>query len=108
MGIGVTEPISGLLSQFTSFFPLQINRASSMSNGSKKAKKREHHNVYDVPLDVPDGDDYLAIYETIDRKTNGNVAATKNKSHSMEDLETPTPSLKSFDISEDNQNGHRR
>ena len=30
-----------------------------------------------------------------------------NKSHSMEDLETPTPSLKSFDISEDNQNGHR-
>ena len=61
-----------------------------------------------IPLDVPDGDDYLAIYETIDRKTNGNVAATKNKSHSMEDLETPTPSLKSFDISEENQNGHRR
>ena len=75
-----------------------------MSNGSsRKAKKREHH-VYDVP----DGEDYLAIYETIDRKSNSNVAATKNKSHSMEDLETPTPSLKSFDISEEDQNGHRR
>jgi len=29
----------------------------------------------------------------------------KNKSHSMEDLETPTPSLKSFDISEENKMG---
>lgn len=84
--------------------PFEINRASSMSNGSKKAKKREHL-VYD---DVPDGEDYLAIYETIDRKTNSNVVSTKNKSHSMEDLETPTPSLKSFDISEDDHNGHRR
>ena len=73
-----------------------------MSNGSKKAKKREHH-VYDVP----DGEDYLAIYETIDRKSNSNVVS-KNKSHSMEDLETPTPSLKSFDISEDDHNGIRR
>ena len=78
-----------------------------MSNGShKKAKKREHL-VYE---DVPDGDDYLAIYETIDRKTTSNVASTKNKSHSMEDLETPTPSLKSFDIHSDleEQNGHHR
>ena len=46
----MTEPISLVLPQFTIFFPLQINRASSMSNGSKKAKKREHHHVYDVPL----------------------------------------------------------
>ena len=70
MVICVSEPISRLLT--SQFFPLQINRASSMSNGSKKAKKREHHHVYDIPLDVPEGDDYLAIYETIDRKTNGN------------------------------------
>ena len=50
--------------------------------------------------DVPEGDDYLAIYETLDRKeanaTSGGIH--KNKSHSMEDLETPTPSLKSFDL----------
>ena len=53
--------------------------------------------------DVPEGDDYLAIYETLDRckennATNSGGPIHKNKSHSMEDLETPTPSLKSFDL----------
>lgn len=75
--------------------------ASATQIGSKKAKKVAQN------YDIPDTDDYLAIYETIDRKQSN---VSKNKSHSMEDLETPTPSLKSFDISEENglKNGHNR
>ena len=61
-------------------------------------------NVYDLPA----GEDYLAIYETLDRvkKRAGDYAnlgsasksELKSKSHSMEALETPTPSLKSFEF----------
>ena len=57
--------------------------------------------------DLPEGEDYLAIYETIDRKTSS-MNVSKNKSHSMEDLETPTPSLKSFDISDDQRKKQNR
>ena len=70
--------------------------------------------------DLPEGEDYMAIYETLDRvrsrAKNGNgacasgdaAAATadkmsKAKSHSMEALETPTPSLKSFEFPDVNQ-----
>ena len=70
------------------------------------SKKRGHAHI---PIDndhVPEGDDYLAIYETLDRGQK--LQSYKNKSHSMEDLETPTPSLKSFDLeSEATENGGR-
>ena len=53
--------------------------------------------VYDVP-ESGTGDDYMAIYETIDRKRQeATTRDLKGKSHSMEALETPEPSLKSFD-----------
>ena len=65
--------------------------------------------VYDLP---DEGEDYMAIYETLDRVSskarrpnmvclNGRGKhELKNKSHSMEALETPTPSLKSFEFPE--------
>jgi hypothetical protein len=43
--------------------------------------------VYDVP--ECGNDDYMAIYETIDRKRQEARNDFKAKSHSMEDLETP-------------------
>ena len=43
--------------------------------------------VYDVP--ECGNDDYMAIYETIDRKRQEARNDFKGKSHSMEDLETP-------------------
>ena len=57
--------------------------------------------MYDIP-ECGNGDDYMAIYETIDRKRQ-EARDLKGKSHSMEALETPEPSLKSFDakIAED-------
>lgn len=45
--------------------------------------------------DLPEGEDYMAIYETIDRKRQ-EVKEMKARSASMEELETPTASLKSF------------
>ncbi len=67
--------------------------------------------------ELPEGEDYMSIYETLDRvkkdaKDKNAVGAcavgadgklqeeTKAKSHSMEALETPTPSLKSFEFPE--------
>ena len=44
------------------------------------------------------GEDYMAIYETIDRKR-AEAKEMKNKSASMEELETPTNSIKSFQMS---------
>ena len=44
------------------------------------------------------GEDYMAIYETIDRKR-AEAKEMKNKSASMEELETPTNSVKSFQMS---------
>jgi len=49
--------------------------------------------------DVPEGEDYMAIYETIDRKR-AEAKEMKNKSASMEELETPTASIKSFKMTE--------
>ena len=82
--------------------PQQPPTASEATRSSKKGRKG--HQIYEAP----EGEDYLAIYETIDRKTDqgSTYAGSKNKSHSMEDLETPTPSLKSFDISSDTE--HRK
>ena len=47
--------------------------------------------------DLPEGEDYMAIYETIDRKRQ-EVKEMKARSASMEELETPNASLKSFNI----------
>lgn len=47
--------------------------------------------------DLPEGEDYMAIYETIDRKRQ-EVREMKARSASMEELETPNASLKSFNI----------
>ena len=50
--------------------------------------------------DLPEGEDYMAIYETIDRKRQ-EVKEMKARSASMEELETPNASLKSFNINSD-------
>jgi len=55
--------------------------------------------------DVPEGEDYLAIYETIDRKRQ-EAKEYKSKSASMEELETPTSSVKSFNYNINNANIH--
>ena len=47
--------------------------------------------------DLPEGEDYMAIYETIDRKRQ-EAKDMKVKSASMEELETPTASVKSFNM----------
>ena len=60
------------------------------------ASKKVNH-VYDVP----EGEDYMAIYETIDRKRQ-EAREMKNKSHSMEALETPNASIKG----DDDQSSH--
>ena len=44
-----------------------------------------------------EGEDYMAIYETIDRKRQ-EAKDMKVKSASMEELETPTTSVKSFNM----------
>ena len=50
--------------------------------------------------DLPEGEDYMAIYETIDRKRS-EAAELKGRSASMEELETPNASLKSFNMNSD-------
>ena len=57
-----------------------------------KHKGQNGNHVYDVP----EGEDYMAIYETIDRKRQ-EARELKNKSHSMEALETPNASIKGDD-----------
>ena len=47
--------------------------------------------------DLPEGEDYMALYETIDRKRQ-EAKDMKVKSASMEELETPTASVKSFNM----------
>ena len=82
----------------------QVASTDVVKKATMKTISSHHSHVYDVP----EGDDYLAIYETLDRCKENNATNSggghngkpihKNKSHSMEDLETPTPSLKSFDL----------
>ena len=78
----------------------QPQQPPSSAEARKKGSRRGQQQIYEAP----EGEDYLAIYETIDRKTDNLAAGSKNKSHSMEDLETPTPSLKSFDLNSDTEN----
>ena len=62
--------------------------------GSSDDMLNEHY------YDLPEGEDYMAIYETIDRKRQ-ETKDLKVKSASMEELETPTPSVKSFNMNAD-------
>ena len=84
---------------------IRQRRATSDDTPTAAAAHVTDENVYDLPA----GEDYLAIYETLDRVKKkadyyGGMAGSaskselKNKSHSMEALETPTPSLKSFEF----------
>lgn len=79
-------------------FKQRLNSQSSSSNA-----KSEMDHVYDVP-EGGVNEDYMAIYETIDRKRQ-EAREMKGKSHSMEALETPEPSLKSFDANICEENG---
>lgn len=78
--------------------------AASSNQNSERNGKASAENLYDMP--EGEAEDYLAIYETLDRvkskstKRYQDSADLKNKSHSMEALETPTPSLKSFEFPE--------
>lgn len=89
--------------------PLPPTPVANLSSSAEDLTSSEH--VYDVPeceAAGGGGDDFLAIYETLDRvqqsrrrgrKGNSNESDLKSfKSHSMEALETPTPSLKSFEF----------
>ena len=79
------------------------------SDDAPNGNNGDDENVYDLPA----GEDYLAIYETLDRVKkkadchygygigmagSASKSELKSKSHSMEALETPTPSLKSFEF----------
>jgi len=100
-------------------------RAARRATAAAQADNGKEHHHYEVP-NGPNGgeedtEDYMAIYETLDRvrdrgqmsSASGACAAPKSqrhprdadslgrgKSHSMEALETPTPSLKSFEFPE--------
>ena len=63
--------------------------------GSDGRDMKRHENANHV-YDVPEGEDYMAIYETIDRKRQ-EARELKNKSHSMEALETPNASIQGDD-----------
>ena len=79
-------------------------------NGSQETIRNSRNNnlhhgssdsVVNEPFyDLPEGEDYMAIYETIDRKRQ-EVKEMKARSASMEELETPNASLKSFNINSD-------
>ena len=62
------------------------------SDGRDIMRHEKSNHVYDVP----EGEDYMAIYETIDRKRQ-EARELKNKSHSMEALETPNASIQGDD-----------
>ena len=79
-------------------------------NGSQETIRNSRNNnlhhgssdsVVNEPFyDLPEGEDYMAIYETIDRKRL-EVKEMKARSASMEELETPTASIKSFNVNND-------
>lgn len=74
----------------------------SVNGDTLQNGNRNHHGSSDELInehfyDVPEGEDYMAIYETIDRKRQ-EAKDLKTRSVSMEELETPTPSLKSFNM----------
>ena len=68
----------------------------NLRNNIKPSCRSSEKHVYDIP----EGDDYMAIYETIDRKSDASRREQMMKSHSMEALETPTHSVKGDDDTE--------
>eukprot|EP00092_Neocalanus_flemingeri_P009069 GFUD01009761.1.p1 GENE.GFUD01009761.1~~GFUD01009761.1.p1 ORF type:complete len:793 (-),score=143.29 GFUD01009761.1:1113-3491(-) len=83
-----TDGIDDLGSQET------IQNGNNNHHGSSDDMINEHF------YDLPEGEDYMAIYETIDRKRQ-EAKDMKVKSASMEELETPTASVKSFNMNSD-------
>lgn len=90
---------------------------SSLEQSDRRGKSSEH--LYDNlsqpwdPLDkkrIQKDDDYMAIYETIDRALSRKEQlkdVKKAKSQSMEALETPTPSVKSFEFPSAQMSSHK-
>ena len=73
----------------------------TISNGNHNLHHGSADSVVNEPFyDLPEGEDYMAIYETIDR-TRQEAKEMKIRSASMEELETPNASLKSFNINSD-------
>ena len=86
---------------------IEDSRFTDKNGLNIKRNQKGNGHVYDVP----EGEDYMAIYETIDRKRQ-EARELKNKSHSMEALETPNASIKgdddqnsTFDFKEASENG---
>ena len=80
-----------------------INHGSqeTIRNGNNNLHHGSSDSVVNEPFyDLPEGEDYMAIYETIDRKRQ-EAKEMKIRSASMEELETPNASLKSFNIESD-------
>ena len=80
-----------------------INHGSqeTIRNGNNNLHHGSSESVVNEPFyDLPEGEDYMAIYETIDRKRQ-EAKEMKIRSASMEELETPNASLKSFNIDSD-------
>ena len=85
------------------------NNGRIVNHGSQETIRNGNNNLHhgssdsfvNEPFyDVPEGEDYMAIYETIDRKRQ-EAKEMKIRSASMEELETPNASLKSFNIDSD-------
>ena len=73
----------------------------TIRNGNNNLHHGSSDSVVNEPFyDLPEGEDYMAIYETIDRKRQ-EAKEMKIRSASMEELETPNASLKSFNINSD-------
>ena len=73
----------------------------TIRNGNNNLHHGSSDSVVNEPFyDLPEGEDYMAIYETIDRKRQ-EAKEMKIRSASMEELETPNASLKSFNIDSD-------
>ena len=73
----------------------------TIRNGNNNLHHGSSDSVVNEPFyDLPEGEDYMAIYETIDRKRQ-EAKEMKIRSASMEELETPNASLKSFNIESD-------
>jgi len=84
-----------------------LNGGRSRQNSGRLNGSGSDDMINEHFYDVPEGEDYMAIYETIDRKR-AEAKEMKNKSASMEELETPTNSVKSFQMSASNEEGKNK
>jgi len=80
-----------------------FDSTDGLDDDGRQLRPHDHHLTSSDDMlnehfyDVPEGEDYLAIYETIDRKRQ-EAKEFKSKSASMEELETPTSSIRSFNL----------